>query len=140
MPPSQHSTAAYMQVQNLAGQRLLGDLSGFDTRQLQIKLRDQLLTGPGGGQPSFTAVVLHAADGSETSSNANYSFANVPSGLAERVGGHSELALVCDLATPAGNCVRGLTMLFENCAPGDRIPLHTHPDDEVISTGGLIAR
>ncbi len=45
---------------------------------------------------------------------------------------NSELALVCDPAAPAGNFVRGLTLLFENCAPGDRIPLHTHPHDEVI--------
>jgi quercetin dioxygenase-like cupin family protein len=45
---------------------------------------------------------------------------------------HSQLAIVCDSATPAGDYVQGLTLLFEHCAPGDGIPLHTHPHDEAI--------
>jgi mannose-6-phosphate isomerase-like protein (cupin superfamily) len=32
----------------------------------------------------------------------------------------------------ASGYVRGLTLLFERIAVGDRIPLHTHPIDEVI--------
>lgn len=45
---------------------------------------------------------------------------------------NSEIALVIDPATPAGDFVQGLTVLFENCAPGDYLPLHTHPHDEIL--------
>jgi quercetin dioxygenase-like cupin family protein len=41
-------------------------------------------------------------------------------------------ALVTDPATPDGDHVAGLSLLFERCAVGDKIPLHTHDIDEVI--------
>lgn len=44
----------------------------------------------------------------------------------------SRIALVIDPPNTAGTEVRDLTLLFEQCAPGDRIPLHTHPDSELI--------
>ena len=44
----------------------------------------------------------------------------------------SEWALVVDPKTDAGDYVQGLTVLFEHIGPGDAIPLHTHPVDEVI--------
>ena len=36
-----------------------------------------------------------------------------------------------DSTGPAGG-VRGLTLIFERVAPGDRIPLHTHSLEEVV--------
>jgi quercetin dioxygenase-like cupin family protein len=41
-------------------------------------------------------------------------------------------ALVVDPATPDGRYVRGLTLLFEKVAVGDRIPLHTHSVEEAL--------
>lgn len=45
---------------------------------------------------------------------------------------NSQIALVCDPETPSGEFVHDLVVLFENLAAGDRIPLHTHPMEEVI--------
>lgn len=45
---------------------------------------------------------------------------------------NSEFALVFDPATPSGDFVHDLVLLFEKLAAGDRIPLHTHPAEEVI--------
>jgi glyoxylate utilization-related uncharacterized protein len=45
---------------------------------------------------------------------------------------NSEFAIVCDPETPNGEFVHDLVLLFERLAPGDRIPLHTHPAEEVI--------
>jgi len=41
-------------------------------------------------------------------------------------------SLVVDPERADGGYVRGLTVLWERCAAGDRIPLHTHNIDEVI--------
>jgi two-component system sensor histidine kinase MtrB len=90
---SQHSADAIQQVGLLTRQNGLGDVTGLDSKQIQVKLRDRLIAGPG-GQPSFKAVVLHDAGGAETFSDSNYRYGHVPAGLADRVGTHSELALV----------------------------------------------
>jgi hypothetical protein len=45
---------------------------------------------------------------------------------------NSEFALLADAERSDGAFVQGMSMLFENCAPGDRIPLHTHPIEELI--------
>lgn len=44
----------------------------------------------------------------------------------------SKLAVILDPARPGGAYVDGLTVLNERIAPGDRIPLHEHTDDEVF--------
>lgn len=44
----------------------------------------------------------------------------------------SKLAVILDPARSSGPYVRGLTVLDERIAPGDRIPLHEHGDDEVF--------
>jgi quercetin dioxygenase-like cupin family protein len=44
----------------------------------------------------------------------------------------SEIALVADPVRPGGDFVEGMCVLFENCGPGERIPLHTHPIEEVM--------
>ena len=90
---SQHSADAAQQVTQLTRQNGLGDVTGFDTKQVQVRLRDRLIAGPG-GQPSFKALVLRGGDGVETGSDADFSFGHVPDGLADRVGNHSELAFV----------------------------------------------
>jgi two-component system sensor histidine kinase MtrB len=90
---SQHSHEAVEEVQRLTGQDLPGDVSGLDTKEVQVRLRDRLIAGQG-GLPRFEALVLRGPDGVETSSEANYAFRHVPSALAERVGRHAELALV----------------------------------------------
>jgi two-component system sensor histidine kinase MtrB len=91
---SQHSGDAVQQVLLLTRQNLpRGDISGFDTEQVLAKLLDELSASPG-GQPSFKAVVVRAADGAHRSSNDNYTFGHVPAGLADRVGNHAELAFV----------------------------------------------
>jgi two-component system, OmpR family, sensor histidine kinase MtrB len=90
---SQHSADAAQQVTQLTRQNGLGDVTGFDTKQVQVRLRDRLIAGPG-GQPSFKALVLRAGDGVETGSDADFNFGHVPSGLADRVGNHAELAFV----------------------------------------------
>lgn len=53
----------------------------------------------------------------------------------------SEGAFVIDPTSQDGRYVRTISILFENLAPGDRIPLHTHALDEavVVETGGLEA-
>ncbi len=45
---------------------------------------------------------------------------------------NSEFALLADPERPDGTFVKGMSALFETCAPGDRIPLHTHPIEEII--------
>ena len=45
---------------------------------------------------------------------------------------NSEFALVFDPETPSGDYVHDLVVLFEKLAPGDRIPVHTHPKEELI--------
>ena len=45
---------------------------------------------------------------------------------------NSNIALAADIETADGDCVGDMCVLLENCAPGDRIPLHTHPIEEVI--------
>jgi quercetin dioxygenase-like cupin family protein len=45
---------------------------------------------------------------------------------------NSSMALVIDPANDQGDFVKGMTVLFERMAPGDRIPLHTHTIEEVI--------
>jgi mannose-6-phosphate isomerase-like protein (cupin superfamily) len=45
---------------------------------------------------------------------------------------NSGIALVVDPARGDGKFVRGLTVLFEHIAPGDRIPLHAHIEEEVV--------
>jgi two-component system, OmpR family, sensor histidine kinase MtrB len=90
---SQHSADAAQQVRTLTLQNGLGDVTGFDTKQVQVRLRERLIAGQG-GQPSFEALVLRGADGIETASNAGFSFGHVPSGLADRVANHAELAYV----------------------------------------------
>jgi two-component system sensor histidine kinase MtrB len=97
---SRHSTDAVAQVQLLTRQNL-GDVTGIDTKQVQVKLQDLLITRPG-GQPSFEALVLRDADGTETSSDADYSSASVPSALIDRVGNHAELAFVY-VPSPVGS-------------------------------------
>jgi mannose-6-phosphate isomerase-like protein (cupin superfamily) len=45
---------------------------------------------------------------------------------------NSQLAFVIDTPDADGRVVRSLALIFERCAPGDRIPLHTHSTDEVV--------
>jgi quercetin dioxygenase-like cupin family protein len=45
---------------------------------------------------------------------------------------NSEFTIVFDPAIPSGDFVHDLVLLFEKLAAGDRIPLHTHPAEEVI--------
>jgi mannose-6-phosphate isomerase-like protein (cupin superfamily) len=54
---------------------------------------------------------------------------------------NSELAFVIDPTAPDGGHVRSLSLIFENCAPGDRVPLHTHSIDEavIVESGDLEA-
>lgn len=44
----------------------------------------------------------------------------------------SELAIVIDPSGSGDSFVEGLTVLYENIAPGDRIPLHEHTVEEVL--------
>ena len=90
---TQQSADAVQQVKQLTRQNELGDVTGFDTRQVQTKLQERLTSGQS-GQLSFQAVVLNGADGTETFSNGNYRFRHVPAGLAERVTRRGELAYV----------------------------------------------
>lgn len=48
----------------------------------------------------------------------------------------SSLALVIDPHNGVGGVVESMSLLFEQMAPGDRIPLHTHTIDEVIVIDG----
>ncbi|HYJ73936.1 MAG TPA: hypothetical protein VE265_15835, partial [Actinomycetota bacterium] len=61
---TQQSTDALQQVRLLTRQNELGDITGFDTRQVQTKLQGKLISGFG-GQPNFEALVLRASDGTE---------------------------------------------------------------------------
>jgi hypothetical protein len=88
---SQQSSEAVVQVRNLADQNQLGDVSGFDARQIQRRLQDRLTTGRG-GPPTFKAVVLRGNDGIESHSDPNLRFEHVPASLAERVGKRNELS------------------------------------------------
>ena len=90
---SQQSAEAVAQVGNLTDRNLIGDASGLDAKQVQVRLLDQISITPG-GQPSFVALVLRSDDGVETDSESNYAFAQVPAALADRVGNHAELAFV----------------------------------------------
>ena len=45
---------------------------------------------------------------------------------------NSRIAFVIDPTTDDGKFVRSLGFIFENCAPGDYVPLHTHTFDEAI--------
>jgi quercetin dioxygenase-like cupin family protein len=45
---------------------------------------------------------------------------------------NSRLAFVIDPTTDHGKPIRTLSFIFEECAPGDYIPLHTHTIDEAI--------
>ena len=90
---TQQSTDALQQVRLLTRQNELGDITGFDTRQVQTKLQGKLISGFG-GQPNFEALVLKASDGTETRSKDAFRFEHVPPELAERVAQHSELAYV----------------------------------------------
>jgi two-component system sensor histidine kinase MtrB len=98
---TQQSADAVQQVKQLTRQNELGDVTGFDTRQVQTKLQDRL-TGGQSGQLSFQAVVLNGADGTETFSNGNYRFRHVPAGLVERVTLRDELAYVY-IRSPVGS-------------------------------------
>jgi two-component system, OmpR family, sensor histidine kinase MtrB len=98
---SQHSHDAIQQVRSLVGRINLGDVSGLDGLQIQSRLLDDLTAVPG-GQPSFEALVLHGPDGAETPSNNDYGFDDVPASLVERVGTHSELAIVYTRAPVGG--------------------------------------
>jgi two-component system sensor histidine kinase MtrB len=88
---TQQSSDATSQVLRLSRQNELEEVTGLDTTQVQQRLQDRLVTGPG-GQPSFKALVLRGADGIETRSDENYRFEHIPAGLAERVGQRNELA------------------------------------------------
>ncbi|HYS72640.1 MAG TPA: cupin domain-containing protein [Thermoplasmata archaeon] len=44
----------------------------------------------------------------------------------------SKIAIFFDPGGPRGEPVQNLCLIFEECAPGDRIPLHIHPHDEVV--------
>ena len=45
---------------------------------------------------------------------------------------NSKWALMVDPGRPDGAHVDNITLVFEEIAPGDRIPLHTHPIHEVL--------
>jgi two-component system sensor histidine kinase MtrB len=89
---TQQSYDAVQQVQQLTRQNELGEVSGFTTAQVQQRLQQRLVAGPG-GQPSFKALVLRGADGVVTPSDQNIGFEHVPASLVDRVS-HSELAYV----------------------------------------------
>jgi two-component system sensor histidine kinase MtrB len=82
---SQQSSDAGQQVGALTRKVELGEVSGMTTVEVQQMLQTRLRTGSG-GQPSFKALVLKGADGTETPSDANYSSRLVPAALVEAVG------------------------------------------------------
>ena len=82
---TQQSSDAVQQVGTLTRRVELGEVSGLTTSEVQVMLQTLLRTGTG-GQPSFKALVLKGADGTETPSDANHGFQHVPSDLAEAVG------------------------------------------------------
>jgi two-component system, OmpR family, sensor histidine kinase MtrB len=97
---SQHSLEATNQVRLLTAPNLAGDVTGLDTRQVQKRLEERLMTRQG-GQPSFSGLVLRSQDGIETRTDANLRFAHVPAALAERVVKGKELAYVY-IRSPVG--------------------------------------
>jgi two-component system sensor histidine kinase MtrB len=97
---SQQSGEAVVQVRNLVDRNQLGDISGFDTRQVQRRLQDQLIRGQA-GPPSFKALVLRGSDGTETRSDPNLRFEHVPADLARRVENGHEVAYVY-IRSPTG--------------------------------------
>jgi two-component system sensor histidine kinase MtrB len=90
---TQQSSDAVQQVGALTRRVELGEASGLTTAEVQAMLQTRLRTGSG-GQPNFKALVLRGPDGTESASDANYNFRNVPPALAERVGVRNELAYV----------------------------------------------
>ncbi|MGH3100349.1 MAG: hypothetical protein ACRDPU_05130, partial [Thermoleophilia bacterium] len=88
---TQQSADAVLQVKQLTRPTELGEITGLDTRQVQLELQDRLTSGQS-GQPSFEALVLRGVDGTETVSDENYHFRHVPAALAEGVTKRSELA------------------------------------------------
>jgi two-component system sensor histidine kinase MtrB len=89
---TQQSSDAVQQVGVLTRRVEVSEAAGLSTTEVQDRLQQQLRTGSG-GQPSFKALVLRGADGTETTSDDNYRFRHVPPALAERVG-RDELAYV----------------------------------------------
>ena len=85
---TQQSADALQQVRLLTRQNELGDITGFDTRQVQTRLQTKLISGFG-GQPNFEALVLKGSDGTETRSKDAFRFEHVPPELADRVARHS---------------------------------------------------
>ena len=91
---TQQSTDASQQVRRLTRQNELGDITGFDTRQVQTKLQGRLISGFG-GQPNFEALVLSGArTGPRPAPRTTSASSTSPPELAERVDQHSELAYV----------------------------------------------
>ena len=82
---SQQSSDAGQQVGALTRKVELGEVSGLTTSEVQQMLQVRLRTGSG-GQPSFKALVLRGSDGTESSSDGNYSSRLVPAALIEAVG------------------------------------------------------
>jgi two-component system sensor histidine kinase MtrB len=97
---SQHSLEATNQVRLLTGANLLGDVTGLDTKQVQSRLEDRLMSGRG-GQPNFRALVLRSKEGTETRSDPNLRFEHVPAALADRVVNGNALAYVY-IRSPVG--------------------------------------
>jgi two-component system, OmpR family, sensor histidine kinase MtrB len=97
---TQQSADAVLQVKQLTRPTELGEITGLDTRQVQLELQDRLTSGQS-GQPSFEALVLRGVDGTETVSDENYHFRHVPAALAEGVTKRSELAYVY-IRSPVG--------------------------------------
>jgi two-component system, OmpR family, sensor histidine kinase MtrB len=97
---SQHALEATNQVRLLTGPNQVGDVTGFDTKQVQERLEENLITGLG-GQPSFRGLVLRGPDGVETHSDPNLRFEHVPAALAQRIARGDELAYVY-IRSPVG--------------------------------------
>jgi two-component system, OmpR family, sensor histidine kinase MtrB len=90
---TQQSYDAVQQVLQLTHQNDLGEVSGLTTAQIQSRLEERLIAGPG-GQPSFKALVLKGEDGAERTSDDNFGFTHVPTELVDRVASNGELAYV----------------------------------------------
>jgi two-component system sensor histidine kinase MtrB len=97
---SQHSLEATNQVRLLIGPNLVGDVTDLDTKQVQERLEDKLITSQG-GQPSFRGLVLRGRDGVETHSDPNLRFEHVPAALAQQIARGDELAYVY-IRSPVG--------------------------------------
>ncbi|HEV2825246.1 MAG TPA: HAMP domain-containing protein, partial [Actinomycetota bacterium] len=97
---TQQSADAVLQVKQLTRPNELVEITGLDTRQVQLELQDRLTSGQS-GQPSFEALVLRGVDGTETASDENYLFRHVPAKLAEAVTARNELAYVY-IRSPVG--------------------------------------